>query len=455
MTRARKFLRGSTGKQEEEKQLEDVQSYIAAREYTDDGKSYLAHGKSAYKGKHLPVLDEALRDMARSEYDVLVLWDSSRFTRMGAESIFTLMGKAREAGGKIEFAAEHAQGLNAATRWTPVLLAVQATSDNMQSRQRGEHTHREIRRKQQVGSAFGKPPWGFTVVGTKDHKRFVPTELGRKWIPRLYDAVIHGKSTRQIAKEWSDIRVDGKQWGDSSIQAMLNNPCYYGARRNGGNLVTEALVDFGTWQAAVEAHKSRNRRGPSAVKHLPPLVRPCCAACYGIKREGAPMGLSTMYVIRNPSGQWYRCSGSGKLRTGCGARVVPAAEFDAIVLERFGSSPLPHRKRVLIPGWNTAEALLDLNRAIAEAAAAGDYKTVADLSAKAQEAAESKDVRGRWELQDTGMTIGEYFRCLDREGQRAYIAECVLLAERDEAGRVIVREVILSDEGGAAIDRWA
>jgi DNA invertase Pin-like site-specific DNA recombinase len=150
--RARKFLRVSTGKQEEEKQVADVIAYIAARGYEDDGRDYLAHGKSAYKGAHLPLLDIALRDMADDQYDILVLWDSSRFTRQGAESIFTLMAKAREAGGRVEFAAPHAQGLNEASGWSAVMLALQATADKMESDRKREHTLREIRQHQEKGS---------------------------------------------------------------------------------------------------------------------------------------------------------------------------------------------------------------------------------------------------------------------------------------------------------------
>lgn len=124
MTRARKFLRVSTGRQEEAKQVSDVVAYVEAKGYQDDGRDYLAHGKSAYTGKHLPLLMEAIKDMGDGQYDVLILWDSSRFTRMGAESIFTLMAKAREAGGRVEFAAPHAQALNEASGWSAVMLAL-------------------------------------------------------------------------------------------------------------------------------------------------------------------------------------------------------------------------------------------------------------------------------------------------------------------------------------------
>lgn len=111
---------------------------------------------------------------------------------------------------------------------------------------------------------------------------------------------------------------------------------------------------------------------------------------------------------------YYHCRGSGPLRKGCGARLVPANVLDAIVLKRMSANPFPHRERVFTPGRNTAEELRDLNRQIAEAAARGDYGLVAVLSEKATAASESEDVRGRWELRDTGLTIGEHFRSLDR-----------------------------------------
>lgn len=325
----------------------------------------------------------------------------------------------------------------------------------MESDRKREHTLREIRKHQEEGSIHGRPPWGFRVEGVKDAKRFVPTDDGCRWIPWMYQQAIEGKGGVQIARALTEAGVDGKVWSEGVVNHVLRNPINHGYRRNGGNLETDALVSFAIWQEAIAALESRWYAGRSAAKHPAPLVRPICGACYGISRDGCANGLSIMYLHRYPGrGAFYRCSGSGPLRKGCGGRMVPAGELDAIVLEWFSRSTQPHMERIFVPGQDMASELKDLNKQIAEAAARGDYEAVKMLSEKAKEASKVEGSRSRWEYVDSGITRGEYFRSLDREGRRAYIAESVILAERAEDGAVLAGEIILSGDGGATISRW-
>jgi DNA invertase Pin-like site-specific DNA recombinase len=454
--RARKFLRVSTGKQDEQKQVADVIGHIQAQGYEDDGRDYLAHGKSAYKGKHLPLLLEAIRDMADGQYDVLVLWDSSRFTRMGAESIFSLMAKAREAGGRIEFAAPHALALNVASDWTPVMLALQATADKLESDRKRQQTLSGISRRQEAGSVHGKAAWGYEIAGEKEAKRFIPTAQGREWVPRLYRLAIEGKGCNQLAQLLTDARVEGKRWSEARVNHLLRNPVYYGERRAGGNLETEGLVDLATWQeamAAIEGQRQGGGRGPTV--NPPSYLRPVCARCFGESREGNASGRSAMYRIRYPD-NWmaYRCSGSGPLRKGCGARLVPADVLDFMALDWYSRSAQLHMERVFIPGSDPAAELRDLNRQIAEAAARGDYAQVGALSEKAAGAAQAEGQRSRWELRETGLTMGKWFRGQSRDEQRAWLANELILAERLPDGTVLGGEAIRDDDGKAVGISW-
>jgi hypothetical protein len=45
----------------------------------------------------------------------------------------------------------------------------------------------------------------------KDNKRFVPTDLGRHWIPVIYDLVINGQSARDIAEYLTNSGVPTKR----------------------------------------------------------------------------------------------------------------------------------------------------------------------------------------------------------------------------------------------------
>ena len=79
----------------------------------------------------------------------------------------------------------------------------------------------------------------------------------------------------------------------------------------------------------------------------------------------------------------FRCSGSGPQRRGCGARAVPQAELEAIVLKVFGSSPQRHMAKIFVPSADSESVLKDLGRRIAEAAAIGDFDAVAEFNAQA------------------------------------------------------------------------
>ncbi len=304
--RARRFLRVSTGKQNESKQLDEVDSYISERGYEDDNRSYLAHGKSAYTGKHLIVLDQAFRDMADEQYDVLILWDSSRFTRMGAGSAFELMARARQAGGRVEFAAPHAQQLNVASDWSPVMLALQATADKLESDRRRAHTRRDIAKHASTGSVHGKPPWGWKIEGAKDAKRFVPTQQGREFIPKMYKWVIEGTGCFAIA-QWLTAQT-GRVFNEGTVNGLIRNPLNYGQRRRGGALEAEALVPYTVWQEAVMALESRRAGGGRRGRRTPRCSSPCAWRALASSAPGATTASAGCTSTRTPTGRTSPCS---------------------------------------------------------------------------------------------------------------------------------------------------
>jgi hypothetical protein len=411
--RARRFLRVSTGKQDESKQLDDADSYIRERGYQDDNRSYLAHGKSAYTGKHLAVLDQAFRDMADEQYDVLILWDSSRFTRMGAGLAFELMARARQAGGRVEFAASHAQQLNVASDWSPVMLALQATADKLESDRRRAHTRRDIVKHATTGSVHGKPSWGWTIAGAKDAKRFVPTPQGREFIPKMYNWVIDGTGCLTIA-HWLTAET-GHVFNEGTVNRLIRNPLNYGHRRRGGALDAEELIPYAVWQEAVMALESRRHGGGKKRTPNASLFIPVCLACFGEFRPGCNNGYSKMYKFTypdRPDFPVFRCSGSGPQRRGCGARTVPHAELEAIILKVFGGSPQRHMAKVFVPSADSESVLKDLGRRIAEAAAIGDFDAVAELNTQAKAASQREPSRPHYDFKDSGRTKGEYFTSL-------------------------------------------
>ena len=200
------------------------------------------------------------------------------------------------------------------------------------------------------GSAIGRAPWGFDVICTvcnapsvkprcRDHKKlFIPNELGRKWIPAIYGWAVDKETMRAIAVRLTEASVptmNGRPWNESFLARLIANPVYYGERRNGGELETEALVSATTWQEANAAVRLRARPGRTASVHEKALLKPVCGECLGVTRDGCLDGRSPMY--RNDGGygehrqSYYRCSGHGPQKKGCGTNL-PMAKADADVV---------------------------------------------------------------------------------------------------------------------------
>src|SRR5260221_6138815 len=88
--RAAKWIRVSSGGQDEENQVPAVSGYIRSRGYAlartaGERGTYQVHGKSAYHGEHQGDLDRALADARAGKYDVLVIWHSDRLERRKAK----------------------------------------------------------------------------------------------------------------------------------------------------------------------------------------------------------------------------------------------------------------------------------------------------------------------------------------------------------------------------------
>ena len=101
MVRAGKWLRVSSGGQDEANQEPDVDRHCDARGY-HVAKTYTLHDKSASKGEQQEALDEVLDDLRRGEIQVLVCWHSDRLDRRGVREALDFIVKVKNAGGHIE-----------------------------------------------------------------------------------------------------------------------------------------------------------------------------------------------------------------------------------------------------------------------------------------------------------------------------------------------------------------
>jgi hypothetical protein len=181
----------------------------------------------------------------------------------------------------------------------------------------------------------------------------VPTDLGRRWIPVIYDLVINGNSLRNVAEYLTNngvLTTSGKTWHEAHLARLVQNPAYKGTRRGGGpNMTLEALVGPTIWDAAQLSLASRARVGRVSTTQPKALLRPVCGHCFGIQREGCTDGVSPMYRQipgRKPLILVYRCFGHGPQRIGCGAEI-PLDQLDSAVVtyDRRGYAQA-HRTRL-------------------------------------------------------------------------------------------------------------
>ena len=81
---AGRWFRVSTGGQDEEHQIPDIDAWCDSHDY-DVRKTYQLHGKSASKGKQDKAIAEVIADMHAGVIRVLVVWQSSRIERKYSE----------------------------------------------------------------------------------------------------------------------------------------------------------------------------------------------------------------------------------------------------------------------------------------------------------------------------------------------------------------------------------
>jgi Recombinase len=315
-------------------------------------------------------------------------------------------------------------------RTQEMLLGLIATAAKEESETKSRRTLQGDAAAAVRGEATGKPAWGYTFGMVEGKRVLVPTELGREWIPRIYNLCAEGKSLRHLRDLLSGKGVPSpgkaEAWSISTLTRLIASPTYKGDRRGKGSLKYEVLVTAELWTQANQALKSRVIRGRSTVKSEPVLLKPYCGECWGIPRDGAalnvkqvdgtvkltPTGKSPMYrrvkIHKGKRYTYYGCHGHGPACRTCGAPGIPEAMLDAAVDAIMAADKRPHWVLEFVPGDDNAEKLAKINDAIALAGQTGDYAKVSELAAEAQLIRDQPHRKGRTERRLTGKTVGAH-----------------------------------------------
>jgi DNA invertase Pin-like site-specific DNA recombinase len=366
-TRAGGWLRVSTGTQDEELQRRDIQRF-ADSNGLEIVKWYRAHAKSASKGEHDADMSDALEDTHSGAIGVLVATALDRIERRGIEAQFRVIRQFREAGGDIWSVLESPVN-GKPLEDVGLTLATIADMNRRKTELARFNTKRGHDQIDANGAFRGRVPFGYAAEGSKFGKRLVPTEVGREWVPLIFDRIIGGDSLGTVCW-WLDekrirFRKDGSlaPWWPATVMQLIRNPVYVGHySANDGRWLhaCEALVDATTFRLANEAlsDRARKARGPRGLPENRSMLRGAirCPVC------DVPMNKNASKNTRTRGGgrskPYYRCRGAGPAQRGCGNNVSLEAvdgAVDEILATEFHK---PVTIRTLVKG-NDHQAELD------------------------------------------------------------------------------------------------
>ena len=279
------------------------------------------------------------------------------------------------------------------------------------------------------GKLTGRPCFGYAVVPAEDgkHKTLAPTDQGRRYVPEIYARVIDGESLDAIAR-WlisEGVRPEsGKKWWARSLGTLVRNPAMMVLRTDASGrtiLRYEPLVDAVTFRRAGEALDSRPKRGP---------VNPGNASLMSGYLRCYRCDDSPMYAIKAGNGNthlYYRCSGKGPQRRGCG-NMLQLGAVDELMSEVMSGLTRPEVDVTLVPGHNHAAELENVKLEMRELVLRDlpDVEMDAELArlrAERDRLNGLESVPDRWERRPTGRTYGEVWQALDLAGRRAWLRD--------------------------------
>lgn len=438
----------------------------AATDGAEIVKWYTLDGKSAYKGEQEKELAEALNDIKTGLIRALYCFNTDRVDRRGIRYTLQYRYEIMQTGALLVSTTQ--PYCIEDTPEAEEMIAGDASRARKESQIKSERqlllTIPEIH--ENLGW-YGSIPWGFATEGDEKSKRLVPTELGRLYIPSIFQRVIDGESLASICK-WLDglhIRTrKGKEvpWWPPMLMGMIRNPVYAGWCEiraadltwihEWSNANCEPIVDSATQRLAIESLAKPKHRGPSGdptkramLKGVITCGNPECDATGAL--ESPMYKIMALLTARKdgPKAPFYRCYGRGANRRGC-SNLVPADQVDATV-----NTIIAHtwHKPVMLPTLvkgtdNKAElekVSIELRQLPSRGLSRNDEQTERErLWAIEDELAHRADTDDQWVMTPTGEIWADLYEAeppserggwLRRHGFRVYAAkDAVTVSQR-------------------------
>jgi len=234
-----------------------------------------------------------------------------------------------------------------------------------------ERSMRAQRQLREGGKLVGRYPWGYASAGEKYDRRMITTAAGERYVPEIYTRIADGQTLPAVAAWLSE--QTGRDWHPRVLAALVRNPTYRGDHRDASGRTIHkcpALVDGDLWRRAVASLDARpsSRRGQRNDLATGAAVLSGLACCANPECTAGPD--SPMYKIRTRDGVYYRCSGRGAKRKGCGT-MVPLADADALMDEVMSALRRPVLRPVFHPAGGHQIELDDVAQALRDLPAQG------------------------------------------------------------------------------------
>jgi DNA invertase Pin-like site-specific DNA recombinase len=394
---AGRWIRVSTGAQDEANQEPDIDRWISQHGYRP-GPDYRLRGKSASKGKHQAELDQVVEDMKAGKLNVLVVWHYDRIERRGAWNAFDLARRVREAGGRIEYVLT--PHLNQIHDFSDTFLAMESDRAKAESKRTSERVRAAHSRIKSNGGIHGRAGYGYRFVGERYAKTLEIHEPEALIIHEAVRRYLGGETVDAIRDDFNRRGMGGKHWHSEVLAKLLRNPSIAGRRVNAEGQTVATFEPIISWDEHLRLVKRLNDRAHR--KGISPGVTALLTSLL-FDADGNPM-----YAINRggPYAKYY----SRKSKVG-----VDLAEMDERVNELFVHNTAPFLIPQVVPGENNGDEIARLRRDRAELDdLAPDYdERHAGLTERIRELAreDAENPRpDRVELVDSGKTVGQVWR---------------------------------------------
>jgi len=159
------WLRVSTGHQDSDNQVPDVERFAVHHGYDITGRYTVSDSawKNGGGAEYKRTLARALDDAHAGRFSVLIVWSLDRIVRNGAEDALRIMRQFRERGCTVVSVKE--SWLNGSPEVQDVLLAFAGWMAERESARRSERIRAGLERRRAAGKPVGRQP------GVKDKKQ--------------------------------------------------------------------------------------------------------------------------------------------------------------------------------------------------------------------------------------------------------------------------------------------